>query len=328
MTKTFDVPVLLIFFTRHEPFKKVFECVKQIKPSKLYLYQDGPRGEKDMAGIQKCREIAADIDWACDVHQFYQEKNFGCDPSEYIAQKWMFDKEDRGIVLEDDDVVSQSFFYFCEELLEKYKDDQRINIICGMNHLGTYSKTEADYIFTKAGAITGWASWKRVIDEWDPEYSFVENEYAKHCLKGVLGKYYNRVYNAWSEQRRSGVAHYEGILGSNAILNSRLNIVPTKNMVKNIGLTADATHSTGGLTFIPRAVRCIFFAPIYEYEFPLKHPKYVSEDVGYQKQIYNIVFADGITRFLRRVEGRLYRLFPALGRWTLTEAQKQESGIK
>ena len=328
MTKTFDVPVLLIFFKRHEPFKKVFECVKQIKPRKLYLYQDGPRDETDMPGILRCREIAADIDWECDVNQLYQERNYGCDPSEYIAQKWMFDKEDRGIVLEDDDVVSKSFFFFCEDLLEKYKDDQRINMICGMNHLGIYDKPDADYFFTKSGAITGWASWKRVIDEWDPKYSFTEDEYAKHCLKGMLGKYFDRVYNTWYKQKLTGKEHYEGILGSNLYLNSRLNIVPTRNMVKNIGLTPDATHSTGGLSFIPRAVRCIFFAPIYELEFPLRHPKYVSEDVGYQTKVFKIVCAGGITRFLHRVEGRLYRLFPALGRWTMSETQKQESGLK
>ena len=104
-----------------------------------------------------------------------------------LAQKWMFETEDRGIVLEDDDVVSDSFFYFCEELLEKYKDDERINMICGMNHLGHYDKSGTSYIFTKTGAITGWASWKRVIDTWDPNYSFVDDEYQKYCLKNLLG---------------------------------------------------------------------------------------------------------------------------------------------
>ena len=82
-----------------------------------------------------------------------------------------------------------------EELLEKYKDDERINMICGMNHLGHYDKSGTSYIFTKTGAITGWASWKRVIDTWDPNYSFVDDEYQKYCLKNLLGKYYDRVFN-------------------------------------------------------------------------------------------------------------------------------------
>ena len=111
MEKKFEVPVLLIFFCRDEVFRHVFECVKKVKPTKLYLYQDGARCESDKPGIQACRDIVSQVDWECDVHTFYQDKNVGCDPSEYIAQKWMFEKEDRGIVLEDDDVVSNSFFY-------------------------------------------------------------------------------------------------------------------------------------------------------------------------------------------------------------------------
>ena len=116
-----DIPVLLIFFVRPEPLRKVFEEIKIARPSKLYLYQDGARENRpdDIENVMKCREIVKDIDWECEVVYKYQKKNFGCDPSEFISQKWMFEKEEYGIVLEDDDVPSQSFFPFCKELLEK-----------------------------------------------------------------------------------------------------------------------------------------------------------------------------------------------------------------
>ena len=251
------------------------------------MYQDGARANRpdDVENIEECRQIADSIDWDCEVYKYYQKNNVGCDPSEYIAQKWMFEKEDRGIILEDDDVVSSSFFYFCQELLEKYKDDQRINMICGMNHLGKYMDDKYDYIFTKSGSITAWASWKRVIDEWDERYCFLTDDYAQSCLKHLLGKYYKRVIRNWTRQRDSGIAHYEGILGSNMYLNNRLNIVCTKNLVHNIGVTENATHSRSSIKLLPRAVRCIFEAPIYELKFPLRHPKYVTEDIGYMKRI-------------------------------------------
>ena len=85
-----DIAVLLLFFNRSDTFQQVFEAVRQARPSKLFLYQDGPRGERDREGIEACREIASDehIDWECEVHRMYQEKNYGCDPSEYISQKW------------------------------------------------------------------------------------------------------------------------------------------------------------------------------------------------------------------------------------------------
>ena len=145
-----DVPVLLIFFNRPETFSKVFEQVKKARPSKLFLYQDGARLNRpaDKENVAKCRAIAEEIDWECDVHRLYQEENKGCDPSEFIAIKWAFSMVDACIVLEDDDVPSQSFFPFCKELLEKYKNDERINMICGMNINGITENVTSDYLFS------------------------------------------------------------------------------------------------------------------------------------------------------------------------------------
>ena len=130
-----DVSVLMLFFNRPEHFREVFEEVKKARPARLFLYQDGPRGERDMPGIEACRQIADDenIDWECEVHRMYQEKNFGCDPSEYLSQKWAFSMTDKCIVLEDDDVPSQAFFPFCKELLDKYENDERVWMIAGFN---------------------------------------------------------------------------------------------------------------------------------------------------------------------------------------------------
>lgn len=114
-----DVSVLILFFNRPKLLAQVFEQVKKARPARLFLYQDGPRGERDMPGIEACRKVVADIDWECEVHHNYQEKNYGCDPSEYMAQKWAFSLSDKCIVLEDDDVPAVSFFGFCKELLDK-----------------------------------------------------------------------------------------------------------------------------------------------------------------------------------------------------------------
>ena len=126
-----DVPVLILFFNRPQQLSQVFEQVKKARPSRLFLYQDGARSERDLPGIEACREIVSQIDWECEVEQLYQEKNFGCDPSEYLSQKWAFSKVDKCIVLEDDDVPAVSFFQFCKEMLDKYEHDTRISMIAG-----------------------------------------------------------------------------------------------------------------------------------------------------------------------------------------------------
>ena len=148
-----DIPVLLIFFNRPEKITAVFEQVKKARPTRLYLYQDGAREnrEEDKERVKACREAVSSIDWNCEVHRLFQPKNYGCDPSEFIAQKWMFSYEEMGIVLEDDDVPAQTLFPFFRELLIKYKDDSKIAIICGMNNYDVEKNVNESYFFSKRG---------------------------------------------------------------------------------------------------------------------------------------------------------------------------------
>ena len=307
-----DLPVLLIFFARPKPLEKVFEQIKIAKPSKLYLYQDGARENRpdDIENIKLCREIVSNIDWKCDVRFFYQESNFGCDPSEFISQKWFFLNEEYGLVLEDDDVPSQSFFKYCKELLEVYKLDERINMICGMNQMEIYEETPFSYTFSKSGSITGWASWRRVFDEWEEHYDFLNDEYAKNNIKGIFGKkaYSHFLQNA-QNHKKSGKAHYESILGAAAILNSRLNIVPKYNMISNIGIDSNASHGATSMDILPKGIKKIFYMTPQEIEFPLKHPKYIIEDINYKKRVDRIM-GNGypLVKFYRLLESVLYRI--------------------
>lgn len=309
-----DIPVLLVFMARPQQFAKVFEQVKIAKPSKLFLYQDGPREDKpeDIENILKCRTIAEDIDWECEVHKMYQRKNVGCDPSEYIAQKWMFNYVDRGIILEDDDVPSQSFFTFCKEMLDKYLNDTRINYICGMNHLGIYENgTNDSYFFTSTGSIWGWATWKRNVDLWEEHLDFLNDTHSLNLLKKIMGnRYFTFKLSTWKEHRNSGRAFYESIHGSSCFLNSQLTIVPTKNLISNIGIAADATHAVNSLKKLPKALRKLFFMKTYELEFPLKHPKYVINDLYYQDEVNRILGnTDSIgKKIIKRVTNKFYKI--------------------
>ena len=109
-----DVPVLVIFFARPDTLEKVFESIKEARPSKLLLWQDGPRNENDIPGIEACRKIFDAVDWDCEVHTNYHSENMGCDPSTFRAQKWAFSIVDKCIVLEDDMVPAQSFYLYCK----------------------------------------------------------------------------------------------------------------------------------------------------------------------------------------------------------------------
>ena len=306
-------PVLLIMFTRWNTLEKVFEQVRKAQPEKLYLYQDGPRAdckEADMEGILKCRDIVSQIDWDCEVIKKYMEKNVGCDPGSYYAYKWFYSEEDKGIILEDDAVPSQSFFLFCEELLEKYENDKRIYRICGANIEGI-SDISSSYSFSRKGSTGSWATWKRVADMWDESYSFLDDENELDLLKSKFENddYYQEWLKGAIFHKNTGVPYYETIFDENKIINDMLDIIPGKNLVTNIGLTYDAVHNKVNPRTMPSALRKYFGAPRYELDFPLTHPKEVTENMHYTNSINRMMgWGHPGLRFVRRWESRVKRI--------------------
>ena len=285
-----DIAVLILFFNRPETLKLMFEEVKKARPSHLFLYQDGARGERDRAGMEASRQIVADenIGWECDVHRLYQTKNYGCDPSNYMSQKWAFSIVDKCIVLEDDDTPSQSFFPFCKEMLDRYENDARISMISGTNYDETTPGMPCDYLFTTAFSINGWATWRRVVDQWDEHYGFLDDEYATRLLGNLIRerRYQHNFLRFCRYHRSLGKAYYETILHAAIFLNSGLSIVPRVNMINNAGASGEGVHLSGSNRDLPKAYRRIFTMGRYELNFPLKHPRYVIEDVEYKNRMF------------------------------------------
>lgn len=305
-----DVAVLLIFFSRPDKFQKVFEQVKKARPSKLFLYQDGPRENRpdDVEGIKACREIAENIDWECEVFRNYQEKNVGCDPSEFNAIKWMFSIVDKGIILEDDDVPSISFFRFCKEMLDKYEHDTRIFKISGMNNFGTMNEDYASYFFTPLSSIWGWATWRRCVDMYDTEYSFLSDSYLQKNM-GLQYVEYNKKVNTCTRHKKSGKAYYESILWNTQMSNNMLNIVPSVNLISNIGIGANGTHSGESTDLMDKMSKSLFYSKRYEMEFPLKHPTYVVSDLIYYKKMCELFgYTNQLLQKRRHLEVRMLKL--------------------
>ncbi len=299
-----DIAVLILFFCRVEQFAQVFNAVKRARPSRLYLYQDGARNKQDMQKILACREIAEKIDWECEVHRLYQEKNYGCDPSEYMAQKWFFSQEEMGIVLEDDDVPAQSFFLFCKELLERYRYNDRIHMICGMNSYEVAENVQESYLFSHHGSIWGWASWRRVIDTWDAAYSWIgDSEKMARMKKNFPSSYAWRNFLRTAEKhKKSGKEYYETINGASHYLYNRLNIVPKYNMIQNIGINSEGTHSTNNTRLLGKEAHRLQSLKVYEIEFPLRHPEVIKCNRKFDKkfELKNSV-SSRILKFCERI---------------------------
>lgn len=300
-----DVSVLLLFFNRTDHFAQVWEQVKLARPARLFLYQDGPReGRDDMPGILACRALVCDdeIDWQCEVHRNYQEKNVGCDPAEYLSQQWAFSLTDKCIVLEDDDVPSQSFFPFCKAMLDRYADDPRVTLISGFNTDETTPDCpdDADYFFTRAFSIWGWASWSRVVLNWEGDYAFLRDKARLELLTQKVKQYKQRsdMVAMCHNHQATGKAYYESIFWAYMLLNDGLAIMPRLNLINNVGMDG-GVHFSAQLDLLPKRMRRQF--TMKRLEMPcfaqdtssptesalcLKHPTAVVEHPAYQRRYY------------------------------------------
>jgi hypothetical protein len=194
-------------------------------------------------------------------------------------------------VLEDDDVPSQSFFPFCKEMLDRYEHDERIVMVAGFNTDEVSPDVPDDYFFTTVFSIWGWASWRRVIDRWDGQYSFLDDEYNMHLLRQLVKerRYRKTMLQMCYDHRSLKKEYYESIFWASMMFNHGLAIMPTKNLVNNLGVSAGgSTHYAGSLETMPKALRKMFTMQRHELDFPLRHPRYVIENVDYLHRFYRI----------------------------------------
>lgn len=285
-----DVPVLCIFFARPEQFKRTFAAVRKARPRTLLLWQDGPRQgrEDDIENIKKCREIAEQIDWECTVYRNYHNENMGCDPSTFYSHKWAFSIVDKCIILEDDVEASQDFFIYCKELLDRYENDSRINKICGMNQVRGFECPDS-YFFSSTGSVWGWATWKRVADTWEENYGFLHDAYSMELLKKIKNDAsFLNYMGVCKRHANSGIAHWETIESYSRFLNSQLCIIPAVNLIHNIGLGENSTHSNVALECVPKKIREAMYSHAESMEFPIKHPKYIIENLKYKEEYFKI----------------------------------------
>lgn len=250
MSVQINTPVLIIAFNRPETTKFVIDRIREVKPTKLYVAIDGPRidVERDKSLCQKVVEITKDIDWDCSAKYLIRETNLGCKHNVVRAISWVLENEDRLIVIEDDIVPTKSFFSFAQELLEKFKNDERIGIISGSN----YTPVEdllSDYLFTKYGHIWGWATWKRVWDKFDVDVPDLEAEVKSGLVHiyfndAIERRYFKNYFSLWLRRIKM---KKENAWGPQffyfRLRNNFLSVVPRVNLVSNIGNRSSRTES-------------------------------------------------------------------------------------
>ncbi len=326
-----DVPVRVQVWIRPECQRKQFEVLKKARPSIMFLCSDGGRNEKEWEAIRENRAMFDnEIDWECTVYKLYESTNQGLYGFGKKIKELIWSTVDRCIFLEDDYVPAVSFFRYCAEMLEKYKDDLRVHCITGMNHMGVYEDVNSDYFFSRTGSIWGTATWKRTIDM--RTLSYANDSYVfKTLLKNTrcsefLGRWIAGY--AKGELVDGHVPAGEFYYHLAPFSQNQLYIVPKRNMICNIGCTNDSAHATE-LKKLSKASQKLFYMKTYEMDFPIKHAEYVFPDYYHEKCVDRIMgWNHPFTAFYRRVESILRRLYFGDGKIMLKKFIKRIKGEK
>ena len=246
-------PVLVMGFNRPVLMGRVLDRLRVVRPERVFIAVDGPRpdraGEADL--VAQCRDLAGAIDWPCEVSTLFQERNLGCGLGVSTAITWFFDHVEEGIILEDDIVADPSFFGFCAELLERYRDDDRVFAISGCNVVprGRMADPDAPYRFSAIPFIWGWATWRR---SWAHHRLDITDWRARLPHRDLLRMTGYSIPSAafWASEfaltARGDVDTWDWQLTLASMSVGGLTAVPNRNLVENIGFGPDATHTHQG----------------------------------------------------------------------------------
>ena len=304
-----ESPVVYIIFNRPRHTRKTFEAIRAQRPSQLFIIADGPRTghPTDEDRCREVLEIVAVIDWPCDVHRNYSEENLGCKQRIVSGLNWVFSQVETAVVLEDDCLPHSDFFSFCETLLDKYKDDERVWAITGCNFQEGRKRGDASYYFSKYMHVWGWATWRRAWKQNAPALSFwpewkASRHWRNHTPDALERRYwtdrFDRMYrneiDTWDYPWTACIWHHGGLIAT-----------PNVNLVTNIGNGPDGTHTTVSVDQEGLPVY-----PLGE----LTHPIKVQQDRRADRYVFDFRFGARTQRLIwrtlslpRRIASKIFR---------------------
>lgn len=314
--------VAFIIFNRPEVTARVFAEIARARPPKLFVIADGPRADRpgEAEACAATRAIIDRVDWPCELFTNYSDVNMGCGHRPYTGIRWVFEHVDEAIILEDDCLPQPTFFRFCEELLERYRDDERVMLISGDCFHAGVEQLAFSYSFSCYSLTWGWASWRRAFQHYDRQMRLWPMLRRTGWLREILGddtetldEWYAILERAHAAGDSASYWAYQWLF---TIWTQRgLSILPNTNLISNIGYDGNATHTT--VIGDPRAN-----LTVGEMTFPLNHPSFIFRD----REVDRVTF-DRVVRSNRRLNP--YQLLRnALADALPADARKAISSVK
>ena len=239
------------------------------------MIADGPRPDR-ADDVEKCRAarvVVERIDWEYDILKNYSDGNLGCDRRPATGINWLFEHVEEAIILEGDCVPHRTFFRYSEELLRKYRHDERITLIGGTNDLFGKREIPYSYYFSRIPGCWGWSTWRRAWQHYDVEMKLwpelrdrswlleIQGDpRAAETLRNIFDRTYAGLIDTWDHQWNYTCWTQNGLA-----------VLPNSNLVCNIGFGDDSTH-------LKSTNNKLAYLPTQDMVFPLQHPPYVVRD--------------------------------------------------
>ena len=300
-----ETPVALMMFNRPDLTARVFEAIRAAKPKRLLVVADGPRNDAEAAKCEATRAVIK-VDWDCELETNYSDKNLGCKQRVGTGISWVFERCEDAIVLEDDTLPCPSFFPYCQELLARYRNDERVMCVTGMNLVPEPKpRGKETYYFSRYGATNGWASWARAWKFFDIDLSVWPAFKKSGRMEDLFPRRVERAF--WTilfdaqYQGRISTWDYQWLFAR--LSQGGVTISPSGNMVVNLGFRPDGTHTDFKM---PKAWRA---ALEHQDLWNLVAPEFVLPDRNmdryYFDEIWNPRGAAGVAWFgLRELRDR------------------------
>lgn len=309
-SKQIEAPVLFMVFNRPEKTEQVFNAIRSVRPKKLYVAMDHPRAGRvdDEENCVKVKAIVENVDWPCETHYLFHPENRGCTLAGKMAWDWFFSQEEEMIFLEDDGLPTKSFFHFTQAMLAKYRNDERIAYVGGVNYGPKFGS--ALYFFSRLPAATyAMGTWKRVYDL----YEYKMESFPKTAKDPAFRKQFPDLTSYWMYMPqfwhyvRHGGNTYDIQMIYLSYKYGKFSIAPNVNMVSNIGLAGGANNC---VDVNSEKYRRLANRPRFDVD-EIVHPDSVAIDERFERQWFDVRVLHGESRmkflikaFVKKLIGR------------------------
>lgn len=300
-----ETPVVFIIYKRPETTRRAWEAIASQRPRRLFIVADGPRPDRpeEAEKVAQTRAVVERVDWKCKVDRVYASENLGLRRRVVSGINHVFSQVERAIIIEDDIVPAPSFFPYCDDLLERYCEDERIMAVGGFNPYPRWLRTSYSYYFSRYAHPWGWATWRRAWAKYDDDLSlwprlrdagwlddvFEGNRRAARYWRGIFDQVAAEKIDSWAYRWMFACWAHSG-----------LTALPAVNLVANIGFGGEATNTT---------IRRRKEMDVGVVSIPPHHPPFVTRNTEADRYTEAHHYGSSLTKQTKRLVVRILKKF-------------------